>query len=178
MSYTPFFIEAVIWLFPIIFMFHVLEEIITVDSFMAKFKNKVPRSFLAKLALNVKKMLGANSSQFSIAVTWILLIITFITFKTAFHIPMGDNFLLFIAALNIFFLQAFSHIGQTFILRVYTPGVITAFVIVIPYSLLTYSCLFELGLIDGHLLFKSIPFSMVMVPIFLIGNLLGRRYNL
>ncbi|MDQ6597604.1 HXXEE domain-containing protein [Bacillus salipaludis] len=177
MAYTPFFIEAVIWFFPIIFMFHVLEEIITLDSFMAKFKNNVPRSFLAKFAFKVKKMLGTKSTQFSISVAWILLIITFITFKTAFHLPMGGNFLLFIAVLNIFFLQAFSHIGQTFILRVYTPGVITAFIIVIPYSLLTYSCLFELGLIDGHLLFKSIPFSMVMVPIFLIGNLLGQRFN-
>ncbi|MGG1400812.1 HXXEE domain-containing protein [Bacillus salipaludis] len=177
MTYTPFFIEAVIWLFPIIFMFHVLEEIITLESFITKFKNKVPRSFLAKLVLNMKKMLGANSSQFSFAVAWILLILTFITFITAFHLSMGNNFLLFIAVLNIFFLQAFFHIGQTFILRMYTPGVITAFVIVIPYSLLTYSCLFELGLIDRHLLFKSIPFSMVMVPIFLIGNLLRRRFN-
>ena len=94
---------------------------------------------------------------------------------TAHFFLIGGNFILFTATLNVFFLQAFSHVGQTLIFRGYTPGVITALFIVIPYSLLTYYRLFELGLIDGYLLFESIPISILMVPIFLIGNLLGRR---
>lgn len=57
----------------------------------------------------------------------------------------------------------------------HTPGVITAIFIVIPYSILSYYRLFELGFIDSHLLFKSIPLSIFMAPIFLIGNLLGRK---
>lgn len=170
-----FYIETVIWLFPVIFMFHDLEEIITIESFMTKYKNKIPKTFFAKLALIVKKKLGAKSAQVSITVTWILLIITFITFMTAYLLPIGGNFLLFTATLNVFFLQAFSHIAQTIIFRGYTPGVITALFMVIPYSLFTYYRLFELDLINGHLIFESIPISILMVPIFLIGNLLGRR---
>ena len=46
-----FHIETVIWLFPIIFMFHNLEEIITIESFMTKYKNSVPKTFLARLVL-------------------------------------------------------------------------------------------------------------------------------
>ncbi|MGE7766814.1 HXXEE domain-containing protein [Peribacillus sp. NPDC096540] len=170
-----FYIETIIWLFPVIFMFHDLEEIITVESFMTKYKNRVPKAFLARLALIVKKKLGTKSAQLSITAAWILLIISFITFMTAYLLTIEGNLILFTATLNIFFLQAFSHIGQTIIFRGYTPGVITALFIVIPYSLLTYYRLFELGLIDGHLIFESIPFSILMVPIFLMGNLLGRR---
>ncbi|MBS4176507.1 HXXEE domain-containing protein [Lederbergia citrea] len=174
-SHGFFYIETVIWLFPIIFMFHDLEEIITVENFMTKYKNRVPKTVLERLALTIKKKLGMKSAQLSITAVWILLIISFITFMTAYHLPIGGNFLLFTAVLNVFFLQTFSHIGQTVIFRGYTPGVITALVIVIPYSLLTYYWLFELNLIDGQLIFESIPFSILMVPIFLIGNLLGSR---
>jgi len=170
-----FYIQTVIWLLPVIFMFHALEEILTVESFMTKYKNIVPKTFLAKLTLIIRKKLGAKSAQHSIMITWTLLIISFITFMTAYRIPTVANFLLFIAALNIFFLQAFSHIGQTVIFRDYTPGIVTALFMVIPYSLLTYYRLFELSLIDIHLLFKSIPITILLVPIFLIGNLLGRR---
>jgi len=170
-----FNIETIIWLFPVIFMFHGLEEIITVEGFMTKYKNKVREAFLVKLTLAIKKKLGAKSHQHSIMIAWILLIISFITFLTAYHISTGENFLLFTAVINIFFLQAFSHIGQTVIFRGYTPGVVTALFMVIPYSLLTYYYLFELSLIDRHLLLKSIPITILFVPIFLIGNLLGRR---
>ncbi|MFF2449096.1 HXXEE domain-containing protein [Neobacillus sp. NPDC058068] len=170
-----FYIETVIWLFPVIFMFHDLEEIITVEYFMTKYKNRVPKTFLARLTLIVKKKLGTKSAQLSINAVWILLIISFITFMTAYHLPNEGNVLLFTATLNVFFLQAFSHIGQTVIFKGYTPGIITALFIVIPYSLLTYYCLFELGHIDRQLIVESIPISILMVPIFLIGNLLGRR---
>lgn len=102
-----FYIETVIWLFPVIFMFHDLEEIITIESFMFKYKNRVPKTFLAKLTLIIKKELGVKSAQLSITVTWILLIISFITFMTASHLPIGGNFLLFIATLNVFFYRRF-----------------------------------------------------------------------
>ncbi|WP_369689627.1 HXXEE domain-containing protein [Neobacillus novalis] len=61
------------------------------------------------------------TSQLSINAAWILLIISFITLMTAYHLPEG-NVLLFTAVLNIFFLQSFSHIGQTVIFKGYTPG--------------------------------------------------------
>ncbi|TCP23445.1 uncharacterized protein with HXXEE motif [Scopulibacillus darangshiensis] len=171
-----FDIETVIWLFPVFFMFHDLEEIITIESFMTKYKNKAPKVSLAKLALKIKKKLGEESAQVSVAVAWILLIISIVTFMTAHSLPSGGNFLLFTATINVFFLQAFSHIGQSIIFRGYTPGVITALVIVIPYSLLTYYRLLEMDFINWHLIVASIPISILMVPIFLVGNLLGRHF--
>ncbi|WP_066299340.1 HXXEE domain-containing protein [Bacillus sp. FJAT-29937] len=170
-----FYIETVIWLFPIMFMIHDLEEIITIEGFMDKHKNRVPKTILTRIVMIGRKILGAKSSQFSVTTAWIFLILSIITFRTAYLLPSGENFLLFTAALNVFFLQTFSHISQTIIFRSYTPGVLTAVFIVIPYTLLTYALLFEWGFIDGQLIYKSIPISILMVPIFLIGGLLGRR---
>lgn len=168
-------IEIIIWLFPIMFMFHALEEIITIESFITKYRKQIPDSFFAKLILTIKKRLGEKSAKLAISMAWILLLISFITVMNASLLPIGPNFLVFLAIFNLFFLQAFSHVGQTIIFRDYTPGVITALFIVIPYSFLTYYRLFELGFIDKQLLFKSIPLSVLMIPIFLIGNLLGQK---
>ncbi|WHY75275.1 HXXEE domain-containing protein [Neobacillus sp. WH10] len=92
-----FNIETIIWLFPVTFMFHGLEEIITVESFMTKYKNKVREAFLVKLTLTIKKKLGAKSVQLSISIAWIFLFISFITFMTVCLLPIGANFLLFTA---------------------------------------------------------------------------------
>lgn len=170
-----FDIRTMIWLFPIIFMFHDLEETITIESFMANYQ-EVPKTIAAKWVFEVKRKLGGNSAQFAVAVVWMLLIISFVTFMII-HFPHNHRILvLFTAALNIFFVQTFSHIGQTLIFKAYTPGVVTAFFVVIPYSLLTYSRLLESGLIDGNLLRESVPVSLLMIPLFLIGNLLGRQF--
>ncbi|USK72071.1 HXXEE domain-containing protein [Peribacillus asahii] len=50
-----FYIETIIWLLPITFMFHGLEEIIIVETFITKYKNKVRETFLVKLTLTIKK---------------------------------------------------------------------------------------------------------------------------
>ncbi|WP_372447567.1 HXXEE domain-containing protein [Neobacillus rhizophilus] len=34
-------IENIIWLFPVMFMFHALEEIITIESFITKYKKQI-----------------------------------------------------------------------------------------------------------------------------------------
>ncbi|HET7580079.1 MAG TPA: HXXEE domain-containing protein [Bacillales bacterium] len=170
-----FDIQTVIWLFPVIFMFHDLEEIITIEGFMGKYK-KAPKNLLARLVLLIKKKLGAKSSQLAVAVAWMLLIISFVTFTTANLPDSVGSFLVFTAVLNVFFVQVFFHIAQTIILGSYTPGIITAVCLVVPYSLFAYYHLLEADFIDWHMIVESIPFSLLLVPIFLVGNLLGRQF--
>jgi hypothetical protein len=168
--------EIIIWLFPIIFMFHGLEEIITIESFIIRYKKMVPEHFLAKLTLMIKKRFGYKSAQLAVSMGWILIFISLITFMSTFLLPINKTILLFTAIFNVFFLQAFSHIGQSIIFRGYSPGIITALLLVIPYSFLTYCRLFELGFIDWQIIFRSIPLSILMVPILLIGNFLGQKF--
>ncbi|MBU8878517.1 HXXEE domain-containing protein [Bacillus sp. FJAT-29790] len=179
-SHNLFDIVTVIWLFPIVFMFHDLEELITIEHFSKsnKIKDQKPMpAVFALFALIVKRKFSTKTVQFAVAVTWIFLILSFITLFTVQSLPNGGSFLLFIAAINIFFLQVFTHIGQTIIYRGYTPGVITALFIVIPYCLYTYYRLLESDLIDWQFIFDSIPISLFIVPVLLIGNILGRLIN-
>ncbi|WP_438824642.1 HXXEE domain-containing protein [Bacillus sp. JJ1521] len=62
--YELFFIETIIWLFPVIFMFHGLEEIITIESFITKYKNKIRETSLVKLTLTIKKSWVRNPPNF------------------------------------------------------------------------------------------------------------------
>lgn len=171
-----FDLNTLIWLFPIIFIFHDLEEIITIESSMAAMKNNYPKTNFVELTVRMREKLGSTAAQLAISAAWILLIISFTAVMTAHFSTNGGSFLLFTAILNLFVLQAFMHIVQTIKFRGYTPGIITSLFLLIPYCLITYDSLVKNGQIDWHLLFSSIPVSLIMILVFLVGNLLGRYF--
>lgn len=169
-------LKTLIWLLPIIFIFHDLEEIITIESSMSANKGNYPKTNFVRLALRMRGKLGSTAAQLAVSATWILLFISFITLMTAHFSSNGGGFLLFTAILNLFVLQAFMHIVQTIMFRGYTPGIMTSLFLLIPYCLLTYNILAEYGQMDWHLIFTSLPVSLIFILIFLVGNLLGRYF--
>ena len=169
-------LKTLIWLFPIVFIFHDLEEIITIESSMAANKDKYPKTNFVEMTLRMRKKLGSTAAQLAVSATWILLIISFTAITTAHFSSDGGSFLLFTAILNLFVLQAFMHIVQSIMFRGYTPGIITSLFLLIPYCLVTYYFLAEYGQIDWHFFFTSLPVSLVMILVFLVGNLLGRYF--
>ncbi|WP_053367898.1 HXXEE domain-containing protein [Bacillus sp. FJAT-27245] len=169
-------LKTLIWLFPIIFIFHDLEEIITIESSMAAMKDKYPKTSFVELTFRMREKLGSTAAQLAVSATWILVIISFTTVVTTHFSSNGRGFLLFTAILNLFVLQACMHIVQTIMFRGYTPGIITSLFLLIPYCLVTYSSLVEFGLLDWHLILASLPVSLVMILVFLVGNLLGRFF--
>lgn len=171
-----FDLHTIIWLFPIIFIFHDLEEIITIESSMSRYKYSSQNPPFVELTLKMRRKLGSTAAQLSVSATWILLIISFTTLMTAHLSLNGEGFLLYTAILNLFILQATMHIVQSIFFKGYTPGIITALFLLIPYCLIAYYSLFARGLIDWHFIFASIPVSLLMIPIFLVGNLLGRYF--
>lgn len=169
-------LNLLIWLFPIIFIFHDLEEIITIESSMAAHKHKYPKTNFVEQTLRMREKLGSTAAQLAVSAAWILLFISFTTVMTAHFPANGGGFLLFTAILNLFVLQAFMHIVQTIMFRGYTPGIITSLFLLVPYCLVTYYFLVEDGPMDWHLLFTSLPVSLIMILVFLVGNLLGRYF--
>ncbi|WP_079508832.1 HXXEE domain-containing protein [Mesobacillus jeotgali] len=167
-------LKTLIWLFPIIFIFHDLEEIITIESSMAA--DKYPKTNFVKRTLRMRQKLGSTAAELAVSATWILLIISFTAVMTAKFSSNGEGFLMFIAILNLFVLQATMHIVQSIKFRAYTPGIITSLFLLIPYCLVTYYFLAESGQMDWHLFFISLPVSLIMILVFLVGNLLGRYF--
>ncbi|MBT2636676.1 HXXEE domain-containing protein [Bacillus sp. ISL-39] len=169
-------LKTLIWLFPIVFIFHDLEEIITIESSMAANKNKYPKTNFVEMTFRMREKLGSTAAHLAVSATWILLFISFTAIMTAQFSSNGGGFLLFTAILNLFVLQASMHIVQSIMFRGYTPGIITSLFLLIPYCLITYYFLIENGKIDWHFFFTSLPVSLVMILVFLVGNLLGRYF--
>lgn len=169
-------LKTVIWFFPIVFIFHDLEEIITIESSMAATKSKYPKTTFVELTVRMREKLGSTAAQLAVSATWILLIISFTAWMTAHSSLNRGNFLLYTAILNLFILQVMMHIVQSIFFKGYTPGIITALFLLIPYCLIAYSSLFESGLIDWPFIFASLPVSLIMILVFLVGNLLGRYF--
>lgn len=169
-------LKTLIWLFPIIFIFHDLEEIIIIESSMNANKNNYPKTKFVKLTFRMREKLGSTAAQLAVSAAWILLFISFTALMTAHYSFNGGNFLLFTAILNLFVLQAFMHVIQSIMFRGYTPGILTSLFLLIPYCLLTYYSLAYYEQLDWQLIFTSLPVSLIFIPIFLVGNLLGRYF--
>ena len=86
---------------------------------------------------------------------------------------------LFTTGLAIFFVYVFGHVGQSLFFRAYTPGVITAVLVVLPYSLYGFHRLFAANLIDSNgfttlVLVGALLFVPLVLAASQVGKLLAR----
>lgn len=161
---------SVLWLFPILFMFHDFEEILTVEKWTKQNKEQV----LAALPESIRKYFYSSfqmtTVQFAQDVFWIFLAITTATILAVFF----SFYYLFLVFLAIFFAHVFTHIGQALYLKKYTPGVITSIILVLPYSLYAYYRLLKEQVISGGDILWSILGMCIAVP-FLFLFLVSER---
>ncbi|MEK4381597.1 HXXEE domain-containing protein [Aeribacillus sp. FSL K6-2848] len=152
---------SVLWLFPILFMFHDFEEILTVEKWTKQNKEQV----LAVLPKSIRKYFYSSfqmtTVQFAYDVFWI-----FLTITTATCLAVIFSFYyIFLMLLFIFFAHVFTHLGQALYLRKYTPGVITSIILVLPYSSYTYYRLLKEQVISGTDILWSTIGAFIIVPI-------------
>ena len=164
-------IQTLVWLFIVVFVLHDLEEIIWVESWIKKNKNKVIHKVPPGFRKQLNNMFNITSGQFAVAV--LLEFIIFIPFT--FIAAEQGKFFIFLSFNSLFFLHVFTHLGQLLYLKMYTPGVVSAVILVLPYTLYMYSRIISEGLVTwGEVLF-SIPVGLLLVPIVLFGHELGRK---
>jgi hypothetical protein len=142
-----------------------------VEPWIKKNKNKVIAAIPERLQLRVGKMLTITSSQFAVAVLLELIILIPFTFLAA----EKGKYLVFLSFNTLFFLHVFTHVGQSLYLRMYTPGVISAVFITLPYSLYLFYRLITEELVTWDQVILSIPLGLIVIPIVLIGHEIGRR---
>lgn len=168
---THLHILTVVWLFPIIFMFHDFEEILTIERWIKQNKemvvNKIPKS-ISKYFYSSFQM---NTLQFAWDVFWIFIAITVATLIAV----LFSFYFLFLMFLALFFIHVFTHIGQAVYLRKYTPGVITSIVLVLPYSFYAYYRLLGEGIITGELVVWSGLSMFALVPFLFLFLVLERN---
>ncbi len=161
-----------VWLLPLIFIIHDTEEIITMQSWLAanrprlrpyeerfrfiryalKFNNVTKAQFTGAVFIELFVLAGASALFFSSAQS-----------EAAKFIYLSFNTALFI--------HLFMHVGQSVILKSYTPGVITSLLVLIPGGILIYKFLLQWDFVNMTQILISIPTGTVLIFPILFGSL-------
>ncbi|WP_167396002.1 HXXEE domain-containing protein [Lysinibacillus parviboronicapiens] len=172
-----FNVHTLIWLFPIFFIIHDFEEIIMVEKWLTKNRNKLYERLPAKIADRIVKQFSMSTAQFAVAVLFIFLFVSLSTIMANQYLINGIaiNIYFFTAITLVFFIHAFSHIGQSILFRSITPGAITSVIIILPYSFVLYKSLFIQEIITWKIILISLPFGILFFPVVLTAHWLGKK---
>jgi hypothetical protein len=114
--------DRLLWLVPIFFMLHNIEE----APFMESWSKRLP----------LKIHPTVSTRQFVIAVTSLTLAVFLVTYFGVKYLANPTGYLIVLGIQIILFFNAFiPHIASTILFRLYSPGVITAVLITLPFSL-------------------------------------------
>lgn len=127
-------LPAVLLLFPVVFMVHDFEEILTVEKWTKQNKEKVFALLPKKLHRFFWSSFHINTLEFAKDVFWIFLAVT----AAALIAVLFQWYGFFLIFLAIFFSHVFTHFGQSVLFKGYAPGVWTSLFLVLPYSLYAY----------------------------------------
>lgn len=172
-------VHTVIWLLPIAFMFHDLEEIVMVEAWIKKNRADLHNRLPARIIRVIERDLSMETASFAVAVCFMLLGVSIATVWAGVSLDRGGSMLPFAAALAVFFVHAFMHMGQALVLRRYTPGVLTSIAIVLPYSVYAYHRLLADGVLTWKLAALGVPVGFICAaPLLLLGHWVGKHVNM
>jgi len=168
-------IYMIVWLFPVLFLIHDFEEILTVKGFMSRNKEQIVSLLSPKIGGFVQRQFDLTTVQFSVSVAFVFIFVTSSTYL-ATHNNFAEGALrYFFIIVTVFFIHVFTHVGQALILRAYAPGVITSVLIILPYTSYVLFRLFREHIIDWNFALVNIPFILLALPIILGTHSIARR---
>jgi hypothetical protein len=139
-------------LFPIIFIILDFEEILTMEQWIesnkAKLYDKVPEKL--HFLIEIATILAVKSLNSRI------------------------RMLIFTGFLTMLFLNVFTHLGQSIAFQSYSPGVVTAVLVSLPYCVIAYFWLIKSAFINRKDLFISFFLAFLFVPIVPFAHFVGR----
>lgn len=145
-------INQLLWLVPIFFALHNLEE----APFM--------EGWSKRLSLHIHPIV--TTRQFAIAVTLLTLAGFMITYYGVEYLHHSTGYLFVLAIQAILLFNAFiPHLGFVIRFRMYSPGVITAVVITIPFSIYLFRRAIHEDILSWHqfwILLAIAPFGMIL----------------
>ena len=151
-----------LWLTPVTFLAHDLEELFTFRSWILQHSKTLE-------SIGVLRILPDSGSQLAIAIGILLLVFCVVTLGAVRSRMEGFWSIAYQILLGAFFLHAFTHIAQAIYFSGYTPGVVSAIVVVIPVCLYLYRKLLKMGLVNA----KSAMLTAVIGIACLIPALIG-----
>ena len=159
---------GVIWLFPALFLIHDLEEIIGLESWIARNGESVgerfPRFAPMFSGYTTERMVKAVAEEYALC-----LLLTALASTGKFPLQ-----LLWYGAFVAYTFHLVVHIIQSVVLRMYVPAVASS-ILLLPISLwLMYSHSYMLGIsLSDSILYCILGFALVVINLFLVQP--GRR---
>ncbi len=158
-------LNQIIWAFPILLFLHDAEEILTMEQFTRAHAGFYP------------EFVQSTTAQFSIsiAIIWVLTIFISYLATQSPHAARSIGIWLFGLMVAVRFVNVFSHVGATLLLRKYTPGVMTAVLIALPCSFYALRRMSQAGWLTWNRLAQLLALGIVlMVPLVLVLLALGK----
>ncbi|MBK9924951.1 MAG: HXXEE domain-containing protein [Anaerolineales bacterium] len=148
--------DHLLWLVPIFFMLHNMEEAPFIERWSKRLPLKLPISYTTR--------------QFVVAVTLITLFGFLLTYYAVEYLHNATGYWLMFAFQMVLFFNAFiPHIGATIRFRMYSPGVVTGTLITIPFSIY----LFHRALTEHMLTWNQIWILLAIAPFVMVAFTLG-----
>ncbi|SOB91975.1 uncharacterized protein with HXXEE motif [Ureibacillus xyleni] len=170
-------IQTLIWLFPIMFIFHDFEEIIMMEKWLEKNLTNISGRLPSSIALKVIKQFSMSTAQMTVAVLVIFLFVSSSSFFASQYINQGSfsNIYIFTVIILAFFVHVFTHIGQSILFRSLTPGIVSSIFIVLPYSIIMINSLIINEIITWQIIFICLPFMFLLLPIVIFAHWIGKK---
>lgn len=156
-------IKVMVWLFPILFMFHDFEEIIFMQSWISKNRDYLTHRFPALLKKLFSHFDQITTSAFALGVAEEFIIISFITvvsYVTNWYILWTGLFITFALHLVI-------HCIQALVIRKYVPAVVTS-IICLPFCIYIINNGVKLFPLNDVILYSVLSFALMAVNLILI----------
>jgi len=162
--------HTLLWLFPVVFMFHDFEELMFWESWFTKNGAEITRRVPSFMTKQVSSIVRKSTTQFVLPVCLIFGLIVAATFIAA----ELQSYHLFLVSSSLFVVHGFMHLGQALVLRRYVPAVISSAVLVMPYGWFLFRRLLAERHVSGlgmaiHLLIGAVA----MVPFILVMHKVG-----
>ena len=145
--------DRLLWLVPVFLMIHNIEE----APFMENWSKRLP----------LRMPLTITTRQFVIAVTFLTLAGFAVTYLGVEYLANRTGYLIVLGIQVIMLFNAFiPHIGTTLRFRMYSPGVITAILITLPFSFYLLRRAFEENILNWPLFWIMLgiaPFAVVIL---------------
>lgn len=164
-------LHSLIWLFLAAFMLHDFEEIIRVEPWYRKHYQTVLGRVPKRLHKDISSFARMTSSQFAVAVCIEFIVFVPFTFMAAER----GSYLFFLGFNAVLLFHVFMHVGQALYVRMLVPGVVTAVLITLPYSVYLFYRLLHDNAVELSDIWISLPFGLLLVPVILIGHKAGEK---
>ena len=158
--------DRLLWLVPVFLTIHNIEEALFMESWYKRLPIKIP--------------LQVTTRQFVIAVTFITIAGFLLTYLGAEYLENQTGYLLVLGMQAILLFNAFvPHIATTIRFRMYSPGVISAVLIMLPFSFYLFRRAFTENILNWNqfwIMLGIAPFATAIIVLLSlqIGKALDR----